>query len=175
MVSYEVGGKIVIYGDFNYWIDDPLSKPFSAEFVELLNLGNFDNFVSFPTHLSGHTLDLILAPSGCDYVKQVEPLPIDSNLSDHALIFFDLELRRPQAIKKSITFRRYHNVDQGSIVNDIEHTLNSADTTSLTAEGLTVLYNEFFHSIEEKDMPLITKEVLEKAEACSVAKTAQGS
>ena len=161
----EVGGKILICGDFNYWIDDPLSKPFSAEFVELLNLGNFDNFVSFPTHLSGHTLDLILAPSGCDYVKQVEPLPIDSNLSDHALIFFDLELRRPQAIKKSITFRRYHNVDQGSIVNDIEHTLNSADTTSLTAEGLTVLYNEFFHSIEEKYMPLITKEILEKADA----------
>ena len=129
----EVGGKILICGDFNYWIDDPPSKPFSAEFVELLDLSNFDNFVSFPTHLSGRTLDLILAPSGCDYVKQVEPLPIDSNLSDHSLILFNLELRRPQAIKKSITFCRY-NVDHEGIVNNIEHTLNSADTASLIAE-----------------------------------------
>ena len=161
----EVGGKIVICGDFNYWIDDPSSKPFSAEFVELLDLSNFDNFVSFPTHLSGHTLDLILAPSGCDYVKQVEPLPIDSNLSDHALIFFNLELRRPQAIKKSITFRRYHNVDHEGIVNNIEHTLNNADTASLTAEELTARYNEFFHSVEDEYMPQITKEILEKADA----------
>ena len=59
-----VGGNSIICGDFNYWVDDPSSKPFSAEFVELLDLSNFENFVSFPTHLSGHTLDLILAPAG---------------------------------------------------------------------------------------------------------------
>ena len=55
-----VGGNSVICGDFNYWVDDPSSKPFSAEFVELLiDLSNFENFVSFPTHLSGHTLDVV--------------------------------------------------------------------------------------------------------------------
>ena len=26
-----IGGNSVICGDFNYWVDDPLSKPFSAE------------------------------------------------------------------------------------------------------------------------------------------------
>ena len=41
-----VGGNSVICGDFNYWVDDPSSKPFSAEFVELLDLSNFENFVS---------------------------------------------------------------------------------------------------------------------------------
>ena len=49
------GGNSVICGDFNYWVDDPSSKPFSAEFVELLDLSNFENFVSFPTYLSGLT------------------------------------------------------------------------------------------------------------------------
>ena len=28
-----VGGNSVICGDFNYWVDDPSSKPFSSEFV----------------------------------------------------------------------------------------------------------------------------------------------
>ena len=59
-----VGGNSVICGDFNYWVDDPSSKPFSAEFVELLDLSNFENFVCFPTHLSGHTLELIFGSSG---------------------------------------------------------------------------------------------------------------
>ena len=59
-----LGGNSVICGDFHYWVDDASSKPFSAEIVEVLNLINFENFVSFPTHLSGHTLLFDFGPSG---------------------------------------------------------------------------------------------------------------
>ena len=160
-----VGGNSVICGDFNYWVDDPSSKPFSAEFVELLDLSNFENFVFFPTHLSGHTLDLILAPAGSEYVKHVEALPIDSDMSDHALILFNLEVMRPHAVKKTITFRSYRNVDNNSIVNDIKHILNILDVSSLTAEDCTIWYNNFFNSLENKFCPLISKEILVKADA----------
>ena len=97
----------------------------------------------FPTHLSGHTLDLILAPAGSEYVKHIEALPIDSDMSDHALILFSLEVMRPHAVKKTITFRSYRNVDNNSIVNDIEHILNILDVSSLTAEDCTIWYNNF--------------------------------
>ena len=137
-----VGGNSVICGDFNYSVDDG-SKHFSAEFVELLDLSNIENFVSFPTHLSGHTLDLILTPAGSEYVKHVEALPIDSDMSDHTLILFSLEVMRPHAVKKTITFRSYRNVDNNSIVNDIEHILNILDVSSLTAEDCTIWYNNF--------------------------------
>ena len=160
-----VRGNSIICGDFNYWVDDPSSKPFSAEFVELLDLSNFENFVSFPTHLSGHTLDLILAPAGSEYVKHVEALPIDSNMSDHALILFCLEVMRPHAVKKTITFRSYRNVNNNSIVNDIEHILNILDVSSLTAEDCAIWYNNFFYSLEKKFCPLISKEILVKADA----------
>ena len=133
-----VGGNSVICGDFNCWVDDPSSKPFSAEFVELLDLSDFENFVSFPTHLSGHTLDLILVPAGSEYVKHDETLPIDSNMSDHALILFSLEVMRPHVVRKTITFLSYRNVDNNSIVNDIEHILNVLDVSSLTAEDCTI-------------------------------------
>ena len=160
-----VGGNSVICGDFNYWVDDPSSKPFSAEFVELLDLSNFENFVSFPTHLSGPTLDLILAPVGSEYVKHVEALPIDSDMSDHALILFSLEVMRPHAVKKTITFHSYRNVDNNSIVNDIKHILNVLDVSSLTAEDCTIWYNNFLNSLENKFCPLISKEILVKADA----------
>ena len=63
--------------------------------------------MSFPTHLSGHTLYLILVPAGSEYVKHVEALPIDSDMSDHALILFSLEVMRPHAVRKTITFHNY--------------------------------------------------------------------
>ena len=49
-----VGGNSVICGDFNYWVDDPSSKPFSAEFVELLDLSTFENFVFSYTPFRPH-------------------------------------------------------------------------------------------------------------------------
>ena len=159
-----VGGNSVICGDFNYWVDDPSSKPFSAE-LELLDLSNFENFVSFPTQLSGHTLNLILTPAGSEYVKHVEALPIDSDKSDHALILFSLEVMRPHAVKKTITFRSYRNADNNNIVNDFEHILNILDVSSLTAEDCTLWYNNFFNSLENKFCPLISKEILVKANA----------
>ena len=119
----------------------------------------------FPTHLSGHTLDLILAPAGSEYVKHVEALPIDSDMSDHALILFSLEVMRPHAVKKTITFRSYRNVDNNSIVNDIEHILNVLGVFSLTAEDCTIWYNNFLNSLENKFCPLISKEILVKADA----------
>ena len=107
--------------------------------TQLYNEWKIENFVSFPTHLSGHTLDLILVPAGSEYVKHVEALPIDSDMSDHALILFILEVMRPHAVR----IRSYRNVDTNSIVNDIQHILNVLDVSSLTAEDCTIWYSNF--------------------------------
>ena len=84
---------------------------------------------------------------------------------DHALILFSLEVMRPHAVRKTITFRSYRNVDNNSIVNDIEHILNVLDVSSLTAEDCTIWYNNFLNSLENKFCPLISKEILVKADA----------
>ena len=51
-------GKLLICGDFNYWVDDLAHKPYFFEFMELLNIINFENSVLTPIHTSGHTVDL---------------------------------------------------------------------------------------------------------------------
>ena len=161
----DVSGKIIICGDFNYWVDDPLSKPFSSEFSELLDTSNFHNYISSPTHLLGHTLDLVLSPVGIDCVVDVEILPIDSLVSDHALITFGLQIARPKAVKKFITFRNYRNVDQDSISSEIESHLIVTDILDPSAEGLTMHYNSSLSAIEEQHFPLITKQILVKTES----------
>ena len=160
-----VQGKIVICGDFNYWVDDPLSKPFSAEFLELLDINNYYNFVSSPTHRFGHTLDLVLSPVGMDCVENVEVLPVDGLISDHDLVTFDFKIVRPKATRKSITFRNYRNIDQDTIANEIDFRMAFADIVDSSAEGLTQHYNRSFKEIEELHFPLITKHILVKAES----------
>ena len=98
-------------------------------------------------------------------MKHVEALPIDSDMSDHALILFSLEVMRPHAVKNTITFRSYRNVDNNSIVKDIEHILNILDVSSLTAEDCTIWYNNFLNSLVNKFCPLISKKILVKADA----------
>ena len=161
----DVGGKIIICGDFNYWVDDPLSKPFSSEFLELLDINNFHNYISSPTHMLGHTLDLVLSPVGINCVVDVEVMPIDSLISDHALITFGLHIARPKAVKKFITFRSYRNIDQDGISREIESHLTGTDILDPSAGGLTMHYNRSLSAIEEQHFPLITKQILIKAES----------
>ena len=76
--------KLVICGDFNYWLDNPSLKSYTNEFMSLLDINNMSNYVQVPTHISGHILDLVLTPVGVDLVNWVEVSPIDHRTSDHA-------------------------------------------------------------------------------------------
>ena len=44
-------GRLLVCGDFNYWLDDPTAKPYSSEFLELIEQNNFRNLVDSPTHI----------------------------------------------------------------------------------------------------------------------------
>jgi len=153
-------GKLLICGNFNYWVDDPLSKPYSAEFVELIDLNNYSNHVSGPTHASGHTLDLVLSPSDSGLVENVDVVPMDPNISDHALVAFCLNIPRPPSYTKTITFRNYRNIDQTAISLEIESSLNTIDTSSLSADGVVGIYKDFFQSISDRYCPEVVKSIL---------------
>ena len=98
--------KLVICGDFNYWRDNPSLKPYTNEFMSLLDI-NMSNYVQVPTHISGHILNLVLTLVGVDLVNRVEVSPIDHKISDHALITFELAVIGPTTYYKKITFRSY--------------------------------------------------------------------
>ena len=87
--------KLVICGDFNYWLDNPSLKPYTNEFISLLGISNMSNYVQVPTHITGHILDLALAPVGVDLVNRVEVSTIDHRISNHALITFELNVIGP--------------------------------------------------------------------------------
>ena len=151
--------KLVICGDFNYWVDNPTLKPYSDEFLRLLDINNIANHVSVPTHISGHTLDLILTPEGSDLVDHVDVSPIDNNISDHALITFKVEVTRCTTYSKTITFRSYRGLNVREVTTIIEDDLVTTVARGLTSEQCVNSYNDGLASLRDQFCPLMTKEL----------------
>ena len=118
--------KLVICGDFNYWLDNPSLKPYTNEFMSLLDINNMSNYVQMPTHISGHILDLALTPVGVDLINRVEVSSIDHRISDHALITFELDVIEPATYSKKIAFRSYRGLNMREATSIIEDDLLSA-------------------------------------------------
>ena len=152
-------GKPLICGDFNYWVDDPVSKPYTQEFMRMLDVNNMVNHVSVPTHVSGHTLDLVLVPVGADLVNALEVLPIDRSVSDHALLTFELNVTRPATNLRTITFRSYRGLNETDAGNIIKNNLSGTIAPGYTSTQLVSSYNSVLASLRDQSCPLITKEI----------------
>ena len=151
--------ELLILGDFNYWIDDPSLKPYSLEFVELLELNNMINHVLSSTHIHGHTLDLVLTPGDTECVQSVEVMPIDHHVSDHALIICSLAVPKPLSYSKSIVFRSYRDINFEEIGCEIQHGLGADGVSPVSGDVLVSDFNSFFGALQDRFCPLITKTI----------------
>ena len=103
--------KLVICGDFNYWLDNPSLKPYTNEFMSLLDINNISNYIQVPTYIFGHILDLVLTPVGDDLVNRLEVSPTDHRISDHTLIIFELDVIGPTTYSKKKTSQSYRGLN----------------------------------------------------------------
>ena len=151
--------RSLICGDFNYWIDNPLGKPYSREFITLLDINNIANSVVGPTHVSGHTLDLVLSPTTSDFVREVDVYPVDLRLSDHFLVVFALVHPKVPSISKEVRFRNYRNVDKIAIVRDVGTELRAINTAGFSSSEMERCYNQVMHQTENLYCPEINKTI----------------
>lgn len=88
--------KVLILGDFNLHIDDDSSSP-AVELLYMTETFNFKQHVSGPTHIKGHTLDLVFS-LGLHFADvRVEEV----HMSEHSCVFFELHLPpEPKPLKK---------------------------------------------------------------------------
>lgn len=156
----EKSGLLLICGDFNFWIDQPSLKPYSTEFLELIDGSNFVNHVTTPTHVAGHILDLVLSPSDCDRVADVEVDALDPVLSDHALVTFSFGVPRPPSYNKTIKFRNYANVNHTQLSCEVRTSLSSIDLSDLSTDELVTIHNQLLSSIFTRHCPVIEKRII---------------
>ena len=99
-----------------------------------------------PTHVPGHTLNLVLLPSdsGAD---DLNVLSLRSNVSAHDMAFFHVNFPKTYSFKKFITFRKYQKVADASLYHSIEQTLNGTTSFSMSAHQLVYIHNYYFSSL----------------------------
>ena len=89
---------LLITGDFNIHVNVPNDSD-AARFLELLTSMGLEQHVDKPTHISGHTLDLIITRCS-DSLLYAKPIA-DYLFSDHITVLCDLELGKPPPKSKT--------------------------------------------------------------------------
>ena len=109
--------ELIITGDFNLHLDDP-SAPYVASFSDLLDTFNLTQHISFPTHDSGHTLDLLITRSASTLVSSIDQTY--TPISDHKVILSTLTIptqsRSPRITK---LIRPINLINTADFSNDI--------------------------------------------------------
>ncbi|XP_071832509.1 uncharacterized protein [Apostichopus japonicus] len=132
-------GYIVITGDFNFHVDDPLNQD-AAFFLELLDSAGFQQHVDEPngTHRHGHTLDLIISRKTTPLVSQVSVLT--GMPSDHSPVKCVLNITRPSAVEVETDSRNLKAIDISEFKRDIaDLPLSSGPISDLAERYDTVL------------------------------------
>ena len=109
-------GNLFICGDFNYHVDDSSDRE-ATSVLQLFDMLNLKQHVSDPTHIHGHTLDLILTRCSENTVADV---PVsDFLVSDHLSVICTLQTIKPAFQKKEITYRKVKNINIENFCEDI--------------------------------------------------------
>ena len=82
-------GHIIMLGDFNIHMDKP-EHPDTVIFNDFLESFDLINFTTFPTHISKHTLDLVITSSH----KLIKSIGQGHFLSDYCFVDVTLQVSR---------------------------------------------------------------------------------
>ena len=100
MVALSGWKNLLVIGDFNFHVD--ISEDRDAQrFLDILNTRNFKQHVTDATHVSGHTLDLVISRSSD---KVVNRTCAKHYISDHAAVHIGLHLSKPPNLTEEVTY-----------------------------------------------------------------------
>lgn len=152
--------KILLLGDFNIHVCCA-SDSLSIEFISLIHSFDFRQFVTGPTHVRSHTLDLVLSHGVS--VKDIEVL--DTNFSDHKTVFFNV-FHPFQLIGPTSVIRQSRKIDfltQDNFNMLFETVYNSVFQNSLLhhlhIDDHLALFNSVCLSVMNLVAPLTSKSV----------------
>ena len=115
---------LILTGDFNIHFEDTDSK-YVKELADLTSSFGLSQFVVGPTHILGHTIDLVFANS---FEFDLPPIqPIDLDISDHFPIFFNIPNynHNIKSTKKQVKYRSIKSIDRTKFSNDLCNSLNT--------------------------------------------------
>ena len=114
--------NLVICGDYNMHVNNPDNED-AAGFLETNVALGLMQHVSFATHSSGNTLDLIFTEinGGIGVADCVS----DSYISDHCNVLCKLSIRREDIQRKTVKYRKLMSIDTEEMARHIKAAISS--------------------------------------------------
>ncbi|XP_063968256.1 uncharacterized protein LOC135157233 [Lytechinus pictus] len=147
--------RLVVMGDFNFHMDCP-SKPEVRNFNLLLTSLNFKQLVQGSTHRFGHTLDLLIVK---DSDTIIQTCFVDQIIhSDHSMITFDLDLKKPVTSSDVRVLRKFKSIDHDLFSKDLSKRINSImECDSSDIDDIVLQYNKACREVLDTHAPASTR------------------
>ena len=116
--------NVLIADDFNIHMDDE-NNDFTRDFATVCDEFSLHQHVNAPTHISGHTIDLILTRNnhGIDVSQTASTL-----FSDHYAIECNVSIPKKDFPTKQVQSRHIKDIDMTSFRDDVRHACDNLDT-----------------------------------------------
>jgi hypothetical protein len=147
----------LIVGDFNVHVDQP-QDCVAASFLDTLYVYDLKQHVCAPTHIGGHTLDLLLTRMTDNVISAIsihDDLP-----SDHAAVKCFIGIARPAASRKSISSRKLREVDTELLRKDIQTSSLNALQPSDSVNDSSTKFFTVLRSIIDNHAPVTSRTVV---------------
>ena len=109
--------QLLLSGDFNFHVDDT-SNLNAMTFLDLITSADLRQHVNGATRHLDHTLDFLITRLDDKLISQVRTLP--ELLSDH-VVSCDINLPRPPASRRSVSYRKTRDIDLQSFRSNIKN------------------------------------------------------
>ena len=101
--------------------------------MDMLQSFDLINQVSFMTHKSNNTLDLVITKSDATFLQNVGQ---GHMVSDHYMVLFDIKISHTVTPTTTASFRKYRDIDLTKFTNDVTNKLERALSTHMSADEL---------------------------------------
>ena len=149
-------GRIILSGDFNFHVDDK-NNIYTKKFLDLITIFNLKQHVNDATHVSNHTLDLILTRyDNCDIVNSISV--IDPGISDHYSVMAKICLKKPNHQRREVSYRNLKSINYDNFCSDISNSSLALNYLSLaSATDVMENYDDTLKSILDLHAPIKKK------------------
>ena len=145
--------KLLILGDFNIHVDS-VNDHEACKFLGLLQSSNLCQMVVGPTHMKGHTLDLVISSTSENLISDIR---VDSSLpSDHFAVVMKVKMRKPSSSRVTVTSRKIRNINVNLFMADINKSQLVVNASN-ELENLTHQYYDVLSGLLDRHAPKITR------------------
>ena len=145
--------NFVLSGDINLHLET--DEHYAVCLKEIFVMFNLVQYVAFPTHKLGHTLDVVIArydsPSICELTSN------NVHLSDHFMVNFKVEVTSSKHETKTVMYRDLNSVNNEQFSTEVKQIYETVPPGNMKDKALA--YNTVMKEIADTHAPLKRKEI----------------